>query len=231
MTVPVGYAYDASHRTDRQYPAPAGADRRHARSGRGTAWIGRPRDPVRRRRAGHPAAFRGDGFAGRDRRRAAQAELRDVSGRRTHEPRAGRRDHSVRGRPHPPAPAPDVRPVPLRDAGLGIRRRRATPHAGKPQAGGHLRLGAEPAVPGGRPAGLPARGVHRGPRRPGRRRDPRLPGSRRGRPDRLHRGAPVAEARPVGRAAERVRGPEQPGPRRADGRATGAGRGPHLPGR
>ena len=119
MTVPVGYAYDTSHRTDRQYPAPAGADRRHARSGRGTAWIGRPRDPVRRRRARHPAAFRGDRFAGRDRRRAAQAELRDVSGRRTHEPRAGRRDDSVRGRPHPPAPAPHVRPVPLRDARPG----------------------------------------------------------------------------------------------------------------
>ena len=49
------------------------------------------------------------------------------------------------------------------------------------------------------------------------------------RADRLHRGAPVAQARPVGRAAERVRGPEQPGARRADGRAARAGRGPHLP--
>ena len=62
-------------------------------------------------------------LAGRHRRRAAQAELRDVPGRRTHEPRAGRRDHPVRGRPHSPAPAPHGRPVPLRDAGLGVPRR------------------------------------------------------------------------------------------------------------
>ncbi len=57
----------------------------------------------------------------------------------------------------------------------------------------------------------------------------------------LDRGADVqidfTEARlslkldPSGGAAERVRGPEQPGSRRADGGATGAGRGSHLPGR
>ena len=38
--------------------------------------------------------------------------------------------------------------------------------------------------------------------------DPRLPRSRRDRPDRLHRGAPVAQARPVRRAAERLRRPQ-----------------------
>jgi 5-methyltetrahydropteroyltriglutamate--homocysteine methyltransferase len=38
------------------------------------------------------------------------------TGRRAHEPRTGRRDHPVRGRPRPPAPAPDVRPVSLCDA-------------------------------------------------------------------------------------------------------------------
>ena len=51
------------------------------------------------------------------------------------------------------------------------------------------------------------------------------------RPDRLHRGAPVAQARSVGRAARRVRRPEQPRPRPAHRRGAGAGRRPHLSGR
>ena len=59
------------------------------------------------------------------RRRAAQAELRDVPGRRAHEPRAGRRHDPVRGRPHPAAAAAHERPVPLRHAGVVLPRRRA----------------------------------------------------------------------------------------------------------
>ena len=69
---------------------------------------------------------------------------------------------------------------------------------------------------------LSARGLHRGPGRRGGLRDPRLPRPWRDRPDRLHRGAPVAQARSVGRAAERLRRPEQPGPRRSS--ATRSGR-------
>ena len=79
--------------------------------------------------------------------------------------------------------------------------------------------------PGRRHRGLPARGLHRGPRSRGGLRDARLPGPRRDRPDRLHRGPPVTEARPVRRAARCIRRPQQPRPRRAQRRGAIAGRG------
>ena len=60
-----------------------------------------------------------------------------------------------------------------------VPRRRAG-HDGRPaEAGGHLRLGDQPHVPGRRHRRLPARGLHRGPRTRGGVRDPRLPRPRR----------------------------------------------------
>ncbi len=121
--------------------------------------------------------------------------------------------------------------IPLRDLCLVVSRRRPTVHRRPAEAGRHLRLRDQPHVPGGRHRRLPARGVHRGPRPRGVVRDARLPRPWRDRPDRLHRGAPVAQARSVGRAARRIRRPEQPGPRRAHRRGAVARRRALVPGR
>ena len=100
------------------------------------------RSPVRRRRARHASTVRGHGLTGRHRRRTAQAELRDLPGGRPGQPRRWRRDDPVRGRPHPPAAAPDGRPVPLRDEGLVVPRRRSAADDRPAEAGGDLGVGA-----------------------------------------------------------------------------------------
>ena len=74
--------------------------------------------------------FEADRLRRRDRRRAAQAELRDLPGRRPDHDHAGRRHDPVRGRPHAPAAAPHGRPVPLRDVRLVVPRRAP---AGRPR--------------------------------------------------------------------------------------------------
>ena len=89
-----------------------------------------------------------------------------------------------------------------------------------------------PDLPGRRHRGLLAGPVRRRPRRRSRSGYPAQPRRRRAqRPDRLHRGAAVAEARPVGRAAAAVRRPQQRRARPVHGGGAREDRRPHLPGR
>ncbi len=168
--------------------------------------------------------FEETGSTGRDRRRAAQAELRDVPGRRPREPGARRRDDPVRGRPCATAARAH-----LGGRSATRRRRSRTSTRARPYTSAELKQAVISAsaislmYPAERPARLPARGLPRRPRGRGGVRDPRLPRSRRAGADRLHRGAAVPEARPVEGPARRLRRPQQPRPGRADGRASGPG--------
>ena len=156
------------------------------------------RDAVRRRRPRHAPALRGDRFDRRHRRRAAQAQLRDLPDRRSDEPRPGWRDHPVRGRPHPTAARDHVGPVPLRDQGLAIPRRGAA--ATPPRQLKQAVISASALSLMYPPDGLPGYSreaflddlVAEAPSRSGG------ASSVARRPDRLHRGAPVDQARSVG---------------------------------
>ena len=112
----------------------------------------------------HHRAVRGHRLAGDHRRRAEEVpQLLDVLRARAAEHGPGRLQDPVLGRSYPPDAAAHGRPVSLQEAcgQLPGRRPALRPRAG--EAGGHLALGHEPAVPGRRDPRLPPRAVHRRP--------------------------------------------------------------------
>ena len=106
----------------------------------------RARGALRRRGARHAPPLRGDGLSRRHRRRAAEAELRDLPDPRRDEPRARRRDDPVQGRPHPATARADLRALPLRDLRRELPRGRAEVRDPADEGGRDRRVGALAAV-------------------------------------------------------------------------------------
>ncbi len=216
-------------RAHRQHPAAPGAHRRHggprsrrdlARRGPGAPGPSAPR---------HDRAARGHGLARDLGRRADEVELRDLSARGAGEPGTGRRRDPVRGRSHPTAAAAHVGTFPLRPLRGRLPGGRAALRARAGQAGRDRRLRVEPDLPAGRGGGLRTRRLPGRPR--GRLRAGHPAIARSGRPpraDRLHRGAPVHQARSLRGPAAGLRGAQQPRPRALLRRRTRPDRRAHL---
>ena len=145
------------------------------------------------------APLRGDGLARRHRRRAAQAELRDLPDRRPRDARAGRRRRSP-SRTGTRGSSRVLTAGPFRYATYAgaLPGGRADVRACPAETGRDLRLRAEPALPAGRasPAirGRPSSRISCARPRPTSAAASR-PG--RTRPDRFHRGPAGRQARPV----------------------------------
>ena len=186
---------------------------------------------LRRCDPGHHRAVRSDGLSRHHRWRTAEvSQLLDLLRSRAPQHRSRRLQDSVRGRTHPPHAAADRRAVPLQALRGQLSRGREAIRPPPDQAGGHLAVGPEPHVSGRRHPGLLARAVHR--RSAGGARDGDPPLLREGRlqgPDRLHRGPPGDEDRPVRPAPAQFHRSEQPGAVAVLARGAPADRRAHLP--
>ena len=153
--------------------------------------------------------------------------------RRAAEHRTRRLQDPVRGRPYPPHAAAHraarFATSATRTASLDVAQRyRDVPVKQAVISPSALSL----MYPAERDPRLPARAVHRRPAARARDRDPAL--SARGRAqgaDRLHRGPPLDEDRPVRASAQQLHRPEQPRAVAVLGRGAPAHRRAHLPGR
>ena len=131
----------------------------------------RARRPLRRGRPRHAAPLRGDRLAGDHGRRAAQAELRDLPGRRPR-PTSRRAASRSRSRTATRASCRSSPAGPFRYATPGV----VVPRRGRARHQRQLKQAVISAsalsllYPGDGIDGLPARRVHRGPRGPGGRR-------------------------------------------------------------